>query len=272
MNKQYVITSSRIKKPISILLATDLHYFNLKNLKQFSCIVEALQQEKFDYLVIGGDILDEAIVEQEELMIEFLKTCAFYAPILLIYGNHDFVLHRGKDIYYHKQENFWRQVEQLNNVTILDQDIFETEDIRWIGLTLPFRYYYEAKEDKEYLLRYFKENPHQYPTNKYNILLVHSPLAIINSKIDFLNTIDLMLSGHTHNGMVPEKLEWLFKNHGVISPFKKIYPKNVRGIFSFGKTMVIISGGITKLSRNSHIEWLNRFWKPEITKITIKPE
>ena len=94
--------------------------------------------------------------------------------------------------------------------------------------------------------------------DKYNILLCHSPVNVLDDEVlektKLLSNIDLILSGHMHNGMVPPILEKIWKgNSGIITPSKKLYPKakTTRGIIKKQNKVLIISGGITKLSFSS---------------------
>ena len=55
---------------------------------------------------------------------------------------------------------------------------------------------------------------------------------------------DLLLSGHTHNGMVPKILNKLLKkNQGIIAPNKKLFPEIARGkieVNMFNKKITLI--------------------------------
>ena len=56
---------------------------------------------------------------------------------------------------------------------------------------------------------------------KINILLAHDPT--ITSKYD-MTSYDMVLSGHTHNGMIPKILEKMVKNRGFISHANRLFP------------------------------------------------
>ena len=97
-----------------------------------------------------------------------------------------------------------------------------------------------------------------------------------NDVLTFLKEYDLLLSGHTHGGMVPKIFNRLFKkNQGLIAPNKKLFPEVARGkiernIFN-KKITIIINGGITKLGDKSAriLSKLNFFYNIDINKIII---
>lgn len=276
MNRNYCIKTAKVKKQVMIYLITDLHYQEPKDLEKYQFITEEIKKDKPDFLVIGGDLLDQAIVEEENAMINQIKEWAKETITLICIGNHDLVLHKKQTIY-HNNELFWQKLKEIQNVYVLDNENYETEELRFIGLTLPHSYYYHYKENPNYLMRYLnRSHKTVYENNKLNIILSHSSLGFLNQNgktpIYMLENIDIILSGHTHNGMVPQKLEKIMKNRGFISPFKDLFPKKIRGAFDEKNIHFIMSGGVTKLSKKSGLSMFDQFWNHELTKIIIKPE
>ena len=91
-----------------------------------------------------------------------------------------------------------------------------------------------------------------------------------------LSNFDLILCGHTHNGMVPDFLAKMFKsNEGIIAPNKKLLPETARGkiekMVKNKKITIIITGGITKLSLKSSkvLNKLNFIYNISINKIIL---
>lgn len=83
----------------------------------------------------------------------------------------------------------------------------------------------------------------------------------------------MILSGHMHNGLVFNFLDKLIKNnYGFISPNRKLFPNNARGIIKHKNNRFnIISGGIIKF------QWCSRFfhyfdfiYPAEIDNVIIK--
>lgn len=100
--------------------------------------------------------------------------------------------------------------------------------------------------------------------------MLHTPLFLTKNEnyknIKQLEKIDLIICGHTHGGMVPS---FIPGNFGIISPERKLFPKNVRGKIKINNTPLIISSGIIKLSRKSKITFLNDIYSSNINQINI---
>ena len=265
MIRNYIKTTPKVKKEMTLFLISDLHYFKPKDLKKYQFILEELHKRKPDYLIIAGDLLDSSKVVEEKFFIDFIKACALETTILIGIGNHDITFIEGSKTLYDRNKELWKQLNQIKNVYVLDNTKYETEEFCVHGITLPYAYYYGNLDIKTFLNQYLKKENSQ----KLNILLVHDANSISSYNTD---SYHMILSGHTHNGMVPKALEPIFNNHGLISPAKKWFPKNVRGRFEAKNTDIIISGGITKLSKRSHLNVLDRFWNHELTIITVKLE
>ena len=78
--------------------------------------------------------------------------------------------------------------------------------------------------------------------------LIHSPEFSDDEKsTNLLKDYDLIMCGHTHDGCVP----FGFGNfrRGVISPKKKFFPKNVRGIRRLNDGYILVTGGVVKISK-----------------------
>lgn len=272
MIRTIVKTSSKIKKELTFFLITDLHYSNKSDLKKYQAILKSLKKTTPDFVLLGGDLLDSANAQDTDVFLKMIESWAFICPIFVVLGNHDFT--NMKPLKYKWNDAFFTKLRQIKNVKILDNQVYEKEQFRMIGITLPYSYYYIHKEKSNTLKEVLQNKfPDSLSSNKLNLLLIHSPLGFKEEvmEIPFLKTIDFICAGHTHNGCVPRIAEPIFKNRGLISPSKKLFPTLVRGVFSLKQTTFIVSGGFTKLSKKSRLSALDRFWNHEITKITIKP-
>ena len=128
-----------------------------------------------------------------------------------------------------------------------------------MGITIPIKYYFEKKIDKQELKDTFNEL--KVKKGKYNILLCHSPIDICTSEYLKDSNIDLVLCGHMHGGVLPNFLRKVVKNGGIITPERKPFPKNCYGYIKVSNTEVIISSGITV------IRPLRNIFVSEIVKI-----
>ena len=88
--------------------------------------------------------------------------------------------------------------------------------------------------------------------------------VIYNKVKDF----DLILSGHTHGGLVPD---CFIGNKGLISPERKWFPKNVSGHIIRENTHLIINSATVKFSNTSHsFKYLNFLYSSHINSINFK--
>lgn len=272
MNRIYTISSLKIKKPITLFLISDLHYFTSKDIKKYQFILTSIKAKKPDYVCVTGDILDSADVFDTDKILGFFRDCSKYSKVMLVLGNHDVTIGDKYKVLYKKPE-FFEKLSHIPNLNILDNKMVEENDICFYGVEYPLSFYYDGKE-KEFDYNSFFPVWDSRKKDKFQLLLIHTSTEIIDrfSSIPFVNKMDLVVSGHTHNGMVPKILEPLFRNNGLISPGKKWFPKNVRGKLTKKNTTFIISGGVTKLSKRSHLEKIDFLWKHEITEIYLVPE
>ena len=101
--------------------------------------------------------------------------------------------------------------------------------------------------------------------------MIHTPFLLLRNdnyrKIKNLKKLNLILSGHTHGGMVPSFIKG---NNGIISPERELFPKNVRGKIDLDNNSIIISTGVIKLSKKSKISILNDIYGTNINEIVIK--
>ena len=240
---------------IKIIHIADIHFnINIKNKKLIS-LSKCINLEKPDYIIITGDTIDTGEItnnyEKIQELISFFKCITNNNKVIISLGNHDI---------YNGYQSFFEELNKINNLFVLDNKAYTDEFVYIGGLTLPKDYYYNKNHDES--VKIFIENIdknsklfNKLPSNKVKIALIHSPIKLTDSKVlAKLSSYDLILSGHTHDGMVPDFLKPLFKNNtGIISPYKKLFPKIARGkIVNKDKNItIIITGGVTKLSLKS---------------------
>lgn len=267
--ENYTVLNNK-KLDTKIVLISDLHYYDHNNMPIFNLVINEIEKINPDYICIPGDFIDGSTVYSEELFLGWLTNLGKICPIIMSYGNHD-VKNKGN-----KTENRNNQlldkITKIHNMHLLDNEIYEVNNIRFIGLTLPAKSYDEEhisiKCTKKQIETYFNE---ELKHDKYNILLAHSPLAILKHKIEelpFIKSIDLILSGHTHGGLTPKWLSLVLVNRGLVSPMKHLLTKYEKGYIKEKRT--IVSSGITKFSKVNPFHAFNRFTTSEITEINIK--
>lgn len=272
------IYNSKAKKDINLIHFADIHFNKSTSTKKLDKIKEEIYKNNPDYIVISGDIIDNHEITKDKLRIKklllFLTNLANFTKVIISLGNHD--------IYVQEDLKFFKNINELKNIYVLNNDIYVDETIFISGITLPNKYYYNItkEESKEILIEHLKKHKKlitDLPTELPKVSLIHSPIKLTDKEVLLhLNEYDLLLSGHTHDGMVPKILDKFFKsNTGLIAPNKKLFPEVARGkIINHVQNKditLIINGAITKLSMHSAkiLNKLNFIYNIDINKITI---
>lgn len=267
----YLIETKNINK--RIILLTDIHFYGKKEKKYLDKILLELKKIEYDYLCISGDLLDLSFVEEEELLIEWLRKLSSISKIIISLGNHDLYNNR-KTYEFNFNEELFNRIKKIKNIKVLDNQIYLDDGIRFIGLTLPIDFYYKYNENKNYFMRYVN-NTFQIPyKDKYNILLCHTPFPIADKEIvektRLLSNIQLVLSGHMHGGITPNCFRKILKGRGIISPWKNLFPKNSYGLIkNNNEQSIIISSGVTTASHVNFFSFIDALFIKEITVIEL---
>lgn len=287
ITKYNTITTNKTNTDLKIGLFSDIHYSNIFEKEKFELIYNNLKENKPDYICIPGDIIDMTNIldkkENQNEYLDFFKKIQNIAPIIIALGNHDFVRIEKKKRKKEYNLEWYKKLNNLDNVTILHNNILEEKEIRFIGYTLPYDYYYTKTpyESKEILIKNFNEKMPPIDNKKFNILLCHSPIHIIDDKviknIKSLKNIRLILSGHMHNGMIPKTIDKIFGGtFGLIYPSRKLFPKYARNMvekkIEENIISMIITGGITKVQESApqKLHFINKLYQPQINYIIIK--
>lgn len=271
LKKTYKIETDNLDK--KIILLTDIHYYQKKDIKKLNKILKTLKTMDFDYICISGDIIDIGHIQDMDLYINWLTELAKLSKVIVGLGGHDILRNRKHREYYYNEE-FYNKLKKINNLHLLDNETYIDKKIRFIGLTMPVDFYYKYSENLNYFKR-FVNNTFDTFEDKYNILLLHTPIPLTNldkyDDIKLLQNIQLVLSGHTHGGIMPSFLRGVMKGIGIFSPHRKQYfPKNCYGLVKKENTNIIISTGITKASHVNSFHSLDFLFDREITIIELK--
>lgn len=250
---------------IKIAHISDIHFADNYKLKRLEKIIKKIKKINPNYICITGDIIDtyEAVeCEKFTYLIQFINELSQIGKVLISVGNHEYI---------HAPNIEWLKQLENDKIKILDNSIYEEDDISFIGYNPDFGYYYEY--DEKIVTNYNKEleNIIEQSKKQYKILLLHTPMLLLKNdnykNIKNIKNISLTLSGHTHGGMMPS---FIPGHLGLISPTKEPFPKNVRGKIKRDNTTIIISSGIIKLSKKSKMDFINDIYSSNITEINIK--
>lgn len=183
--EEYKIENNRIPKNfdgIKIVHFSDVHYGTVVDLKYLKKIVNLINKQKPDLVFFTGDFIDRHVkitTEESEEIKKILNTIESTLGNYAVSGNHD--IKNISDFKNIMDGSF----TMLNN----EEKLLYYKDntpISLVGLT--------DMSETEVNYDVFKEE-----SNYYRIVLAHEPDEILNIK---QYNIDLMLSGHSHNGQV----------------------------------------------------------------------
>lgn len=256
INKSYNIDDKLNK---NIVLISDIHYQDKKDIKVLNNLLETIKKLKPDYICIPGDITDKTFIKDEKEYINWFKKLSKISKVIISLGNHEFYIKKYRKIYGLNKE-LLEKITNIENIYLLDNKNIIIDNINFIGLTIPMKYYKEIKHNDFYKCLINLKTNKKY----YNILLCHSPMNICDKEILKNRNIDLILCGHMHGGIVPKCMRKIFKHNGLISPNKKLFPKYAYGNLKIGNKNIIISSGIKVIP----FRIINVF-SPEIINIQI---
>jgi len=215
-----VVTDKNIKKDYKAIFISDIHYGNVFDSKNIDDCVEKLNNEDSDFIILGGDIVDDATSkEQMEEIFKKLGSVKNKKGIYYIFGNHDT---RSKNFTY---DDLKKQIKD-SGINILEDDtkVINKELVIAGKKDKSQNTSDEKRKENDQLLK---------DVDKKNFVLLadHQPCEY---EKDSKGGIDLELSGHTHGGQV-FPIGYICELFGIND---KIYGYEKRGDFN-----VIVSSG-----------------------------
>lgn len=220
-----------------IVFISDLHGMRVG--KDQHKLIRAIRSCNPDMVVFTGDMIDSKHLDLSPIR-DLLAGLSGMYPMYAVTGNHE------KD----NLSSFEELLEcyEKYGVYFLDDDYQTiTKKDEHIGI------YGIAYRDRYYIKRGIKE-PNK-DTNNFNILLYHD--ANVFPYIS-LHGYNLVLSGHTHGGII--RLPFL---GGILNNDGSFFPKFDGGIFSMNGSSMIVSRGI---GDSVFARYYNR---PELVCITL---
>lgn len=293
-NEEIKIYNNKINRNHIICVIGDIHNTKYSNIKTWRKIINEVKKQNPDFIIIPGDLIysaDDIEKEETKKKLEYLlKELSLIAPVYITYGNHD--LKDGKKLKFNDTSDYFNSLENKYNIHMLNNKVIQLENMLLHGVCPVYTSYYLEYKDSwaenfiNALLE--KDIENKINTDRISILIVHSPEILIEMKrylaekmsaeyrnkdeikrikktINILNTIDIFICAHMHNGLVPRRLEKLkiFKNEkgllasesynntskdGSILKHKARLriAEYCRGIHDIFNGKMIISRGITK--------------------------
>ena len=226
--KKITIKSSKINKNYNIIFISDVH-LGTNTSKHLSKILNKIKTLEYDFLLIGGDLIDSSSFKLNDLNL-FNK---IKKDIYFVNGNHEYYL-----------KGFKNKIEQLKKfkIKVLKNSSMQINEINLIGI-----------DDLQSIHSKIKFVEKLNKKNLFNLVLSHKPDIWDNIK----SKNDLMLSGHTHNGQI-----FPF-NFLVKLKFKFIY-----GIYEYKKSKLYVSSGVGCWGPKLRIGSSNEIINIQLTKIS----
>jgi predicted MPP superfamily phosphohydrolase len=230
------IKIKNLKKPYTIVQLSDLHIGGLIDYEFIKNVVKKVNTFDADIVVITGDLIDT--MNSKDILKELTNLNSKYGTYFIV-GNHE---------YFHQIDKIITTVKSLGIKVLENENVYIGDNNNGFNLAGVYDIF-------GYRTNTYIPNLQKALLNKKNsptILLAHQPKYIEN----VTDSVDLMLSGHTHGGQ--------------IYPFK----------FLVNLQQPYVSG-LHQHNENLQI-YVNRgtgFWGPpmrlgassEITKIVIEP-
>ena len=253
----YTVALQNLASPVRIVLLSDLHgkSFGREN----SRLIAKIQEQTPDAIFLDGDMIDRSAdsADVQELL-RLIKRLHEIAPVYFAPGNHELE-------YMQTDTSLRTQVTEAGAVIVNDSYVDVTiagQPLR-IGGTMGHAFYFGRSEEEfssspEYqFLKAFED------TDVPKICLAHMPDTFIFNGAYNLWNVDLILSGHTHGGLI--RLPFI---GGLYAPMQGWFPEYDQGYFRLGEhmQMVITSG----LAGHGMIPRINN--PPEIVVIDLVPE
>lgn len=279
--KKIEIYSEKILKDRKILLISDIHKEKGHSEKHLNLIKEKLAKgfSDIDFIVIPGDIVNDAndlkdLSFKSQLREELTEFLSGKKAIVSV-GNHDqMTLSSSNRWESSSPELIYEGLEEIPNMRILrnGENILDGE-ISFSAFSPNVRYYTERKENIDDYKKAFFEiyNEELFSQQNYNIFLTHEPQSII--KLSKMNKeciqpyTDLVVSGHMHNGLLPNMFHRFCKNRGILSPQFELFPEFAQGTYKIDNTDFVINGAV-----NTRVEmpFINDLYGYNATVIDIK--
>ena len=253
----YTVTFENLESPLRLVLVSDLHGKSFG--KDNARLIAKIQEQTPDAIFLVGDMLDKKADEADvQSLLALTEKLLEIAPVFFSMGNHE-------QTYLKTDATLLDRVAQTGAVVVNDSYVDVTiagQPLR-IGGTMGHGFAFGRTEEEftsspEYVFLKAFEN-----TELPKICLAHMPDTFIFNGAYTLWDVDLVLSGHTHGGLV--RLPFI---GGLYAPMQGLFPEYDRGYFRLGTHMqMIITSG---LAGHGVLPRINN--PPEIAVIDLVPQ
>lgn len=255
--KELEVSDPRIRKQARAVVIADLH--NKQYGKDNESLLQAIREQKPDFILIAGDILTAAPGKTMKPALDFLKALAEEYPVYYGNGNHEHRLKLYPETYGFMAQEYAEGLHEIGIEPLVNSHVFLAElGVAVYGAEIHRKYYRRLQipdMEEDYLSKILG----QADPSVYTVLLAHNP--------DYFPQYagwgaDLTISGHVHGGVVRVP----FWGKGVISPGMLLFPKYDGGIFRQGKAVMLLSRGL-----GMHTIPIRIFNPGELWVVTFRP-
>lgn len=257
---RYTITHKDVTKKgegLRIAFLSDLH--NTSYGRGNSKLLQAIQDEKPDLILIGGDMLIGKKGNENcfEHVIPLLQNLVMHFPVYYANGNHETRMKFNPDEYDDAYRIYEKQLREMGVHLLCNETVvFPEWDVAVTGLELE-AYYYQKRNKISMTKEALKEMAGNSNAERFQILLAHTPVFFPEYSRWGAN---LTLSGHNHGGII--RIPFL---GGVISPQYQLFPKYDGGLYKEQENFMVLSRGM-----GTHTIKVRLFNVPELCFITLK--
>ena len=219
----YTVTSDKIRKPVRLAVAADLH--GCRYGKNMQTLLTAIRREAPDGILLPGDFFDDRIREDNAHLFALLAAADY--PVFYVTGNHEIHSGRAAEL---------KEALRSYGVTVLEGDAAPLSvrgETIWIGGAD------DPQIGKAAAAAQRKKAREAVPADAFSILLSHRPELVEDyAALGF----DAVVAGHAHGGQwrIPRLL------NGVYAPHQGIIPAYAGGMYDLGTTKLIVSRGLAR--------------------------
>lgn len=250
----YTVKSERLPENFDgmrFVLLSDLHNksFGGQNVR----LLSAIKRAKPEFILVAGDMVTAKKRDGTKAGLVLMEQLGKEYDVFYARGNHE------EKLFEMEGEDYEQKIRKTGVHFLTNESVLLSrgeQAIRITGLSLPMKYFKKFHQTPlisgqvEALLGKKKGN-------RFTILLAHKP-AHFSEYVQW--GADLVVSGHVHGGVM--QLPYL---GGVVSPQLELFPKFDAGVFTLGKSTIVISRGLG--SHSIPIRMNNR---PELVVVTMK--
>ncbi len=252
--RYYNIETDKVDNHIRIVQLSDLHscYYG----ENQSELLDAIYDVDPDIVVLTGDIFDDEIDNQKSEIV--ISNLAAKYPVFYVSGNHDVWASSEwkKDQRRILKENGVIVLKERSSRIIVNNeyiDIYGIQDPAFTVKKSQDNYHHDAEyvRGQMWMLNYHEDE------HVLSILLAHRPeFEEIYDDWNF----DLILSGHTHGGVV--RIPYIL--NGIYAWGQGFFPTWSGGLYALDNSIMIISRGLSRESSGKRV-----FNRPELVVIDI---